>query len=278
MARPLRIEFSGAIYHIASRGNAKTDIYFDDHDRKVFLNILKKVNIRYNWLCHAYCLMNNHYHLLIETLDSNLSKGMRQLNGVYAQFINKKYNKVGHIFQGRYKAIIIQKGNHLLEACRYIALNPVRSNIAKRPEDWQWSSYRDTIGPESSHGCLTTNWILAQFGSRKNIAQQRYAKFVNEMTNSFDSYINGQVIIGDEGFRKQFDDFLSHYKHIKEFTKKQRFNNKPSLNKLFSKKTSNKSNRKHMVLEAIEIHGYSQKQIADYLNLHYSTISKIIKK
>src|SRR4030066_2389308 len=103
MARPLRIEFDGAVYHITSRGNARKPIYKDDGDRKAFLDILHKVNTRYNWLCHAYCLMDNHYHLLIETPDGNLSLGMRQLNGVYTQAFNKRRTRTGHLFQGRYK-------------------------------------------------------------------------------------------------------------------------------------------------------------------------------
>lgn len=109
MARPLRIEYIGALYHITSRGNEKKPIFKYNKDRKVFLDTLKKVNERYYWLCHAYCLMNNHYHLIIETPDANLSRGMRQLNGVYTQLFNKRHNRAGHIFQGRYKAILIER-------------------------------------------------------------------------------------------------------------------------------------------------------------------------
>lgn len=114
MARPLRIEYPGAVYHITSRGNEKKPIYKDDQDRENFLSVLDKVNKRYHWHCHAYCLMGNHFHLLIETLEGNLSLGMRQLNGVYTQTFNKRHQRVGHLFQGRYKAIVIQKDSHLL--------------------------------------------------------------------------------------------------------------------------------------------------------------------
>jgi len=127
MSRPLRIEFDGAFYHITSRGNARKQIFADDDDRKIFLDILDKVNDKYNFLCHAYCLMDNHYHLLVETPDGNLSNGMRQLNGVYIQRYNRRNKKDGHVFQGRYKAILIQKETHFLEVCRYIVLNPVRA-------------------------------------------------------------------------------------------------------------------------------------------------------
>ncbi len=148
MSRPLRIEYAGAVYHITSRGNEKKAVYKDDVDRETFLDTLFQVNKRYNWICHAYCLMNNHYHLIIETPDGNLSAGMRQLNGVYTQTFNKRHKRVGHLFQGRYKAILIQKDSHLLEVCRYVVLNPVRAKAAERPEMWKWSSYQGTRGKE----------------------------------------------------------------------------------------------------------------------------------
>src|SRR4030066_2354760 len=138
MARPLRIEYPGAVYHITSRGNEKKLIFKDERDPEILLDTLSQVDKRYNWLCHAYCLMNNHYHLIIETPDGNLSSGMRQLNGVYTQAFNRQHNRVGHLFQGRYKAILIQKDSHLLEVCRYVVLNPVRGgHIPGRVENWR---------------------------------------------------------------------------------------------------------------------------------------------
>lgn len=134
MARPLRIEYPGAVYHITSRGNEKKTIFRSDKDRVDFLDTLQDVNSRYNWICHAYCLMGNHYHLLIETPDANLSIGMRQLNGVYTQSFNGRRKRTGHLFQGRYKAILIQKDSHLLEVCRYVVLNPVRAGMVDAPE------------------------------------------------------------------------------------------------------------------------------------------------
>lgn len=129
MARPLRVEYPGGIYHITSRGNAQQPIFLSDTDRESFLDILASIVKRFNWPCHAYCLMDNHYHLLIETPEGNLSKGMRQLNGVYTQWFNRIHRRVGHIFQGRYKAIVVEKEAHLLELCRYVVLNPLRAGI-----------------------------------------------------------------------------------------------------------------------------------------------------
>ena len=118
MARPLRIEFAGALYHLTARGNGWGDIYLDDSDRVLFLEVLAGVCKQYNWLCRAYCLMGNHYHLLVETPDANLSQGMRQLNGVYTQRFNRRHKRVGHVFQGRYKAILVQANSYLLELSR----------------------------------------------------------------------------------------------------------------------------------------------------------------
>ena len=132
MARPLRIEFNGALYHITARGDKRADIFEDNEDREQFLNLLKEVCSRFNWQIHAYCLMDNHYHLLVETPEGNLSLGMRQLNGVYTQKFNRKHKRVGHVFQGRIKRIIVEKDAHLLELARYIVLNPVRAKMIRK--------------------------------------------------------------------------------------------------------------------------------------------------
>ena len=147
MARPLRIEYPGAIYHVTSRGNARSTIFDDDEDRWRFLDILSTVVKRHRWLCHAYCLMGNHYHLLIETPEANLARGMRQLNGIVTQSHNRFHNRSGHLFQGRYKAILVDKENYLLELCRYIVLNPVAAGMVKAPENWPWSSFFADGGP-----------------------------------------------------------------------------------------------------------------------------------
>jgi REP element-mobilizing transposase RayT len=136
MSRPLRLEFAGALYHITSRGNGRNLIYLQDDDFELFLQILANVCERYNWVVHAYCLMNNHYHLLVETPDANLSQGMRQLNGVFTQSMDRKHHRVGHLFQGRYKTILVDKDAYLLELCRYIVLNPVRASIVNSPEEY----------------------------------------------------------------------------------------------------------------------------------------------
>ncbi len=279
MARPLRIEYDGALYHVTSRGNERKLIYKNDKDRRAFLDILHRTNERYNWICHAYCLMDNHYHIVIETLDGNLSKGMRQLNGVYTQVFNKKYHRVGHIFQGRYKAILIQKESHLLEVCRYVILNPVRAKAVKTPVEWKWSSHRATVGIEESHPCLTTDWILGQFGTKRGIAKKRYSEFVKAgiTEKTIWTEVKGQIILGDDDFVERFSKYLKGHEDITEIPRRQRYINRPSLDRLFKVKIKDKHKRDMGIKEAVEGYGYSQKEVADYLGLHYSTISRLIK-
>ncbi|MCI0667839.1 MAG: transposase [Methylococcaceae bacterium] len=142
MARPLRLEHAGALYHVTARGERREDIFFETEDRSAFLSIPGEVCGRFNRVVHACCQMTNHYHLLVETVDGNLWRGMRQLNGVYTQRFNRRHRLVGHLLQGRYKAILVQKDGYLLESTRYVVLNPVRAGMVGDPAEWPSSSYR----------------------------------------------------------------------------------------------------------------------------------------
>ncbi|MCA1734260.1 MAG: transposase, partial [Acidobacteria bacterium] len=142
MARPLRLEHEGALWHITSRGNERKNIYRSDADRRLFLSLLGEAVKRYRWILHEYMLMSNHYHLLIETPEKTLSRGMQWLNGEYARGFNKRHKRVGHLFHGRFKGQLVEKDSYLLELIRYVALNPVRAGIVARPEEYRWSSYR----------------------------------------------------------------------------------------------------------------------------------------
>jgi len=161
MARPLRIEFAGAVYHVTSRGDRQEDIYLDDSDRELWLTVFAEVCECFNWRCHAWVQMSNHYHLLVETVDANLSKGMRHLNGVYTQRHNKRYGRVGHVYQGRYKAILVDKESYLLEVSRYVVLNPLRARMVSRLSSWQWSSYNAMVG--NWDGCLPKRYCLHRY-------------------------------------------------------------------------------------------------------------------
>ncbi len=205
MARPLRLEYPGAVYHVTSRGNARQDIVVDDRDRTLFLETLAHVIDRFDWRRHAYCLMDNHYHLLIETPQPNLSRGMRQLNGTYTQAINRRHHRVGHLFQGRFTAILVEKEAHLLELCRYVVLNPVRAKLVSHPRLWVWSSYRDTAGERIAPAWLWTGWIPEHFAARQRDEQSRYRQFVAEGQDRPKPWeqLPGQTYLGSEAFIAQ---------------------------------------------------------------------------
>ena len=280
MARPLRIEFPGAVYHITSRGNERKAVFRDDQDRKIFLDTLADVTLRYNWLCHAYCLMDNHYHLLIDTPDGNLSIGMRQLNGVYTQGFNKRHDRVGHLFQGRFKAVLVQKDNHLLEACRYVVLNPVRAKRVQKPEGWVWSSYGATAGLAKPHPCLVTNWVLSQFGSKRKTAQASYRRFIRDGIGAGSIWKSARArsVLGEETFIKSLSEYVKGRKHIPEIAKSQRFMNKPPLEDIFRPEVlGDKRKRDKGIGRAVFEHGYTQREVADHLGIHFTSVSRILR-
>lgn len=180
MARPLRLELAGGLYHVTSRGDGREDIYLDDTGREVWLAVFAQVCARFNWVCHAWCQMSNHYHLVIETPEANLAEGMRQLNGVYTQRFNRHHGRVGHVFQGRYKAILVERDAYLLELARYVVLNPVRAGMVDGPQDWPWSSFAAMCGQAPVPEWLQTDWILGQFGAGRVEAVAAYVRFVHE--------------------------------------------------------------------------------------------------
>jgi len=278
MVRPLRIEFPGAVYHVTARGNARTKIFEDDADRGELLCVLKQVVDRFDWLLHAYCLMGNHYHLMVETPQANLSAGMRQLNGIYTQRFNRRHHRVGHVFQGRFKAIVVDRDSYLLELCRYVVLNPVRARMVARAQDYKWSSYRATAGLSPAPDYLTCDWVLSQFGRHQGAAQKRYRAFVAEGVAAPGPWekLEAQVVLGSAAFIAQ----LKRPRHgIREVRRDQRFLGRPSLGGIFKEKASSGARpRNRAIVEAAVRHGYSQAAIASYLGLHYSSVSKVIKQ
>ncbi len=179
MARPLRIEYPGAFYHITARGNEQKDIFRDNKDRQRFLEYLETAIGRYKAVIHVYCLMSNHYHLLLSTPEGNLSQIMRHINGGYTTWFNKKHNRFGHLFQGRYKAILVDADPYAGELSRYIHLNPVRAGMVRRSEQYQWSSYAAYIDKAKPPRWLTTDWLLQYFGQKPAAAKRAHILFVN---------------------------------------------------------------------------------------------------
>ena len=161
MSRPLRLQLPGGVYHVTARGNDRRPIFEDDDDCARFLIGLASTVVRHRVLCHAYCLMGNHYHLLVQTPEANLSIAMRHLNGVYTQRFNRRHERCGHVLQGRFGAQIVDGDTYLREVSRYIVLNPVRAGLVGHPAEWRWSSFRATAGQEAGPGFLTVAWVLA---------------------------------------------------------------------------------------------------------------------
>lgn len=280
MARPLRIEFPGAVYHVTGRGNERRAIFREDEDRRAFLDILADVRLRYNWLCHAYCLMENHYHVVIETPEGNLSIGMRQLNGIYTQRFNKRHGRVGHLLQGRFKAILIQKDSYLLEVCRYVVLNPVRAGIVQRPEEWIWSSYGATAGFIKVPPYLVTEWVLSQFGSERETAEAHYRGFVGNGIGGESIWkgARAQSVLGEEGFVKSLKEHVKGRQGIPEIVKSQRFLSRPALEEVLgSEVLRNRRARDEAMRKAVYDHGYTQKEVADHLGLHFTSVSRILR-
>jgi REP element-mobilizing transposase RayT len=279
MARPLRIEYLGALYHITTRGNARQDIFLDDQDRQRFLEVLAHVVARFHLRLHAYCLMDNHYHLVLETPEANLSQAMRQLNGVYTQAFNRRHGRVGHVLQGRFKAIVVDRDSYLLELCRYVVLNPVRATMTRTPDTYPWSSYQATAGLAPRPSCLTVDWLLAQFGRQRAAAQRKYRAFVADGMGHPSPWdeVRGQVLLGSERFVARLAPGLREKHQLKEIPRQQRFATRPTLSQLFGTRARTDRARRNQVIRRAHVdHGYSLSEIGRAVGLHYSVISRIV--
>lgn len=281
MARPLRIEYSGAVYHVTSRGNARQKIFLDDRDRELFLLKLSEARERYGFVFHAYCLMGNHFHLLLETPKPDLSLGMQRINGEYTQAFNRRHRRVGHLFQGRFKAVLVEKERHLLELCRYVVLNPVRAKMVKDPGEWPWSSYRATGGLAEPPAFLTTAWILSQFGADAAQARARYRGFVSEGLRGRQARPGqavGQIAVGSAEFVRGLRRRIEPKRDTKEHPRVQRQVARPSLGQLFE--GLSRKDRAALAARAREAHvtqGYTLKAIAAHLGIHYATAGRLVR-
>lgn len=267
MARPLRLQFEGALYHVTARGNAREPIFHSSADYERFLAVTEQVVSRYGWICHAYCLMGNHYHLLVETPNANLAAGMRHLNGVYSQAFNRAHRRVGHVFQGRYRSVLVEKERHLLTLTRYIALNPVRAGLCRDPADWPWSSYRATCGLSRAPTFLANEWLLACFHRER--ASARYRAFVERTEDVRPSAeLRAGLYLGSEAFAARMSRRASADKEIPQAERKPV---RPSLAELLP------SDRGEHIAVAHRAHGYRLNEIASHLGVHYATVSRRLR-
>lgn len=275
MARPLRIELAGGLYHVTSRGDRREAIYRENQDRTDWLDLLAHVCTRFNWQCYAYCQMIDHYHFLIETPEANLSKGMRQLNGVYTQHFNRQHQSIGHLFQGRFKAILVEKETYLLNLARYIILNPVRAKLVDSVTDWQWSSYAATAGKIAAPNWLNTQALLQHFNGRIKVAQLQYQHFIAEGMQQPPIWdgLRHQIFLGNSEFIEHFAKQAHPSINSREVPKKQR----QSLVKPLSYFAQTYPTRREAIAHAFLTGVYSMQEIADFFGIHYSTVSRAVR-
>ncbi len=204
MGRPLRIEFPGALYHVTSRGNARAAVFLEERDFARRVDWLRRAVETYGWQVHAYALMTNHDHLFVETPQPNLASGMQYLNGSYTSYFNRRHRRVGHLFQGRYQAVLVENEGHYHEISRYVHLNPVRAGMVPRPEDWLWSSYPGYHWVRRRLRWVTYKRVLREFGRDEIAARRRYRSFVAAgVRQPLDSPFNQAVhdmLLGSGGF------------------------------------------------------------------------------
>ena len=267
--RPLRVLYPGAVYHVTARGNERRVVFQDATDYRRFLQQLELVVSRYCWTCHGYCLMGNHYHLLVETPRANLPIGMRHLNGCHGQWLNRRWQRLGHVFQGRYKAEVVEKQPYLLELIRYLALNPIRTTppLSENPEGYPWSSYRVLLGLEPRPPWLTIDWTLTWFGDEYESARARLRAFVAEDLGADSPRPVGGLYHGSEQFISRTAPDTGP---IPEVPRAHWQPLRPPLSEVFA--TTDGS-----ITAAYQVYGYTMKEIAQHLGCHYQTVSRHLR-
>ncbi|MEO8298799.1 MAG: transposase [Burkholderiales bacterium] len=283
MSRPLRIEWPGGLYHVTSRGDRREPIVEDDADRGAWVSVLGETCGRFGWRVHAWCLMDNHYHLLLETPDANLSLGMRQLNGVWSQWFNRAHGRVGHVFQGRYKAIMVERQSYLLELARYVVLNPLRAGMVSDLGDYPWSSYRATAGVDAearaaqgtSPAWLETDWLLSQFATSREAAHRAYVDFVRAGVGlpSVWQELRSQVFLGGEDFLREMQDQLADDLPLREVPRLQRRPVSQPLADYCAMHCAGLPRNQAMSV-AYRSGAYRLREIAQYFGVHEATVSR----
>jgi len=283
MARPLRIEFPGAIYHVTSRGDRREPIFDDDADRETFIDVVARALMRFDACALAFCLMDNHYHLVLHTRRANLSALMQQINGVYTQAYNRRHAKVGHLFQGRFKAILVDRDAYLLEVCRYVDLNPVRAAMVGDPAQWPWSSYCAHTGLATALPWLDTpalhGYLLgydAVTDHDRVLAASRYVTLVaqGKDVRLWDDALKGQIYLGDEAFMARMQAVLTPAQVMaSDIPSVQRRLQPMNLAHFF-----NQYPRNEAIVRAHVAGGYSMSVIAREAGISVSRVSRIVRE
>jgi len=279
MARRPRLQFAGAIYHVMARGNRKSTIFHDDHDRRQFLRVVAEAATAYDLRIMALCLMGNHYHILLETPDRNLSEAMQFINGVYAQRSNRRYAQTGHVFEARFRSLVIQRESYLRRAARYVVRNPVRAKWVPDAAAWAWSSYRATAGLKCPPRWLNVDWIRWAFKTDSlREAKRRYAGYVNAPASSQRRIALNTVVLGTRRFGEHV---LKAYgegqpevpvpQHVRTLVR-------PTLAELFESAERSSEARDRFIHSARADYGYRFVEIARYLKIDRSTASKAARR
>jgi putative transposase len=235
MARPLRIEFPDAVYHVTSRGNERRKIFRDDVDRRMFIELLSKAVKRFGWSVTAWVLMTNHFHLVLQTPEPNLSRGMQWLNGRYSSWFNRRHKRCGHLLQGRFKSILVEGENYLREVIRYTVLNPVRAGMVALPEQYRWSSYRSSAGIDAVGECLDSASLLNLFDHDPSVGRQLYQEFVMARVDSqerlWDQVLNG-MYFGSEVWAKRMRKMVESRPRSTDHPKAHRAVGRPQMHQI----------------------------------------------
>lgn len=290
MARQIRIEFPGAFYHVTSRGNQKQSIFFTEDDRHYFFKCLRDAHERYQSIIHVYCLMENHYHLLIETPSGELSRIMHAINTSYSVYLNKRHERCGHLFQGRFKAILVQAEEYARELGPYIHLNPVRAGIADLPEDYDWSNYREYLGVKSPQPWTSTSLILSAFGSEPSAARQKYSDYVMSRLRQNSpnplSEADAAGILGSPGFRERIGkSFLvdKPNENDRDVPQLRKLRPRPGMAEIYTVAAElsgpkNKWTRKAAIWIIHKKTDYSLREIGDFFKIGISGVTDICRR
>jgi REP element-mobilizing transposase RayT len=273
MSRPLRIEFAGALYYLTSRGNGGSPVLGTDAKRGLFLEVLAEVVQAYRWDAHAYCLLDNQYHLLIETPEPNLAKGMRQLNGVFTQRFNQRHNRTGPLFQGRYRAIIVEKKVFSSELARTLALIPVKARLAREAGDWPWSSYLSTAGLAPPPRGLRLDGPLAAFAGPPKAAQQAYVRYVADgldQPGPWD-HLRQQILLGSAPFVREMQQRMAALTDPDVPSPPSRRPDPEALIQITARYPRNEA-----IGQAYASGQFTLKELGEHFGLHYSRISRIL--
>jgi putative transposase len=283
MARPLRIEFPGAVYHVTSRGDRREAIFDDDQDRHAFLNVVAQATERFDAAILAYCLMDNHYHLVIHTRRGNLSRFMQQLNGVYTQIYNRRHRKVGHLFQGRFKGILVDENAYLLEVCRYVDLNPIRARMVRDPGNWRWSSYSAHTGNATPPAWLDTTAVHGYLLGRDAVtaadrrrAGLRYTALVaaGKGVKLWDEALAQQIYLGGPDFVERMQALIEQdASKTKDIPRLQRRATAKPIDYYLKRN----KDRDAGICEAVTAGQHSMTDVGKALWLTVSRISRIVK-